>query len=86
MASISSIMDQYLPSLKTGTMDPEKVLPEMLDKIINDVNKLLDLSKKIPEMISVIEKLEERVAKERADGKGKGGKDVNRFQFPKNKR
>lgn len=33
MASISSIMDQYLPSLKTGTMDPEKVLPEMLDKI-----------------------------------------------------
>ncbi|MFC4698365.1 ABC transporter substrate-binding protein [Enterococcus aquimarinus] len=33
MASISSIMDQYLPSLKTGTMDPEKVLPEMLEKI-----------------------------------------------------
>ncbi|MHC5268589.1 ABC transporter substrate-binding protein [Enterococcus sp. LJL98] len=33
MASISSILDQYLPSLKTGTMDPEKVLPEMLDKI-----------------------------------------------------
>lgn len=60
--------------------------PEMLDKIINDVNKLLDLSKKIPEMIGVIEKLEERVAKERADGKGKGGRDVNRFQFPKSKR
>lgn len=33
MASISSIIDQYLPSLKTGTMDPEKILPEMLDKI-----------------------------------------------------
>lgn len=33
MASINSIMDQYLPTLKTGTMDPEKILPEMLDKI-----------------------------------------------------
>ncbi|GGI65346.1 ABC transporter substrate-binding protein [Enterococcus alcedinis] len=33
MASINSILDQYLPSLKTGTMDPEKVLPEMLEKI-----------------------------------------------------
>lgn len=60
--------------------------PEVLDQALTDVNKLLDLAKKIPEMISVIEKLEERVSKERADGKGRGGKDINKFQFPKGKR
>lgn len=60
--------------------------PELLDKIHNDVNKLLDLSKKIPEMISVIEKLEEKVAKEKADGKGRKGKEVSSFQFRKSQR
>lgn len=60
--------------------------PELLDKIQNDVNKLLDLSKKIPEMITVIEKLQEKVAKEKADGKGRGGKEVNLFQHRKSNR
>lgn len=54
--------------------------------LMKDVNSLLDMSKKIPDMISIIEKLEEKVSKEKSDGKGKKGVAINKFQFPKHKR
>lgn len=57
-----------------------------LDVLMKDLKTLIDLSNKIPDIISTIEKLEDKVSKEKSDGKGKGGKSINRFQFPKNKR
>jgi hypothetical protein len=61
-------------------------LGEMIDGINNDFDRLLNISTKIPTLLSTIEKLEERVNKERASGKGRGGKEVNKFQFPRSKR
>lgn len=78
-------MDNTLTSLMINDEKLEKE-PELLDKIHNDVKKLLDLSDKIPQMITVIEKLEDKVAKEKSDGKGRGGKSVNSFQFRKEQR
>lgn len=57
-----------------------------LKEAIDDVKKLIDLSAKIPETITVIEKLEEKVARETSDGKGKGGKNINKRQLPRDKR
>lgn len=33
IASIKSVMDQYVVSLNTGTVDPEKYIPELLEKL-----------------------------------------------------
>lgn len=60
--------------------------PEALDKVSADVNKLLKLSNEIPNMISTIEKLEEKVAKETSDKKGLKGRDIDKHQLPKSRR
>lgn len=57
-----------------------------IDILIKDLNSLTGLADKLPSIIATIEKLEDKVAKEKSDGKGKGGKEVNKFQFPKSKR
>lgn len=56
------------------------------DALMKDIKNIQDMAKTLPEMITTIERLEEKVSKEKSDGKGKGGKTVNRFQFPKAKR
>lgn len=54
--------------------------------IMKDMKSLLDMAKNIPDVISTVERLEEKVSKEKSDGKGKGGKTINKFQFRKGKR
>lgn len=79
MALIEELSGTHVTTDDDTGVDPIK-------EALEDVKKLIELSNKIPETISVIEKLEEKVAKETSDGKGKGGKDISRRQFPKDKR
>jgi putative aldouronate transport system substrate-binding protein len=41
LANVSSVMSEYLPSLGTGSVDPDRVLPEFLEKLRGAGNQRL---------------------------------------------
>lgn len=59
---------------------------DIVDELMKNVKSLMEMASKIPDMITIIEKLEEKVSKEKSDGKGKKGKTISKFQLPKSKR
>lgn len=75
---------QQLDAQLTGVSEEEaeKQIQEDLDRTIKDFEKIIDISKKMPDTLDTIHKLEERVKKEmQAEQKGRGALEVNEFEM-----
>lgn len=75
---------QELDSQLTGVTEEEaeKKMQNDLDRTVKDFEKIIDISKKMPETLDTIYKLEERVKKEmQAEQKGRNATAVNEFEL-----